>query len=111
MFVPPSPETIGQTVYRRLREDIVFGRLEPGMKLRLERLRDRYDVSVATLRELLPRLVAEGLIEKQSDDTLRLVYNLPGGEAPDDFKADKNQQMFILKAYEGDKDAPKAKRQ
>jgi DNA-binding GntR family transcriptional regulator len=62
MFVPPSPETIGQTVYRRLREDIVFGRLEPGMKLRLERLRDRYDVSVATLRELLPRLVAEGLI-------------------------------------------------
>jgi DNA-binding GntR family transcriptional regulator len=61
-FVPLSTETIGEAIYHRLREDIVFGRLEPGLKLRLERLRDRYDVSVATLRELLPRLVAEGLI-------------------------------------------------
>jgi len=55
-------DTQGESTYRRLREDIVFGRLEPGRKLRLEQLRKRYDVSVATLREVLPRLVAEGLI-------------------------------------------------
>lgn len=54
--------TQGESTYRRLREDIVFGRLEPGKKLRLEQLRGSYDVSVATLREVLPRLVAEGLI-------------------------------------------------
>ncbi|MFT4148670.1 MAG: FCD domain-containing protein [Paracoccaceae bacterium] len=58
----PLAETIGETTYRRLRGDIIFGRLPPGRKLRLEQLRSRYDVSVATLREILPRLVAEGLI-------------------------------------------------
>ena len=55
-------ETTGESTYRRLRADIIFGRLAPERKLRLEQLRTRYDVSVATLREVLPRLVAEGLI-------------------------------------------------
>ncbi len=52
----------GEMTHRRLRDDILFGRLPPGGKLRLERLRDDYDVSVTTLREVLARLVAEGLI-------------------------------------------------
>lgn len=59
---PAANETIGEATYRRLRADIVFGHLAPGEKLRLERLRTRYDVSIATLREVLPRLVAEELI-------------------------------------------------
>ncbi|MEI4487560.1 FCD domain-containing protein [Frigidibacter sp. MR17.14] len=63
MLADPQPtDTLGASVYRRLREDIVFGRLAPETKLRLEQLRGRYDVSVATLREVLPRLVTEGLI-------------------------------------------------
>ncbi len=56
-------DTVSDQTCRRLRDDIVFGRLAPGRKLRLERLRADYDVSVATLREVLPRLASEGLIQ------------------------------------------------
>lgn len=55
-------ETVGGRTYRRLRSDIIFGRLAPGQKLRLERLSTQYDTSIATLRELLNRLLVEGLI-------------------------------------------------
>lgn len=59
---PHLPQTTGEQTYRRLRADIVFGRLPPAGRLRLDALRARYDVSIATLREALPRLVTEGLI-------------------------------------------------
>lgn len=59
---PRLADTVSEQICRRLRDDIVFGRLAPGRKLRLERLRTDYDVSVATLREVLPRLASEGLI-------------------------------------------------
>lgn len=52
----------GEAVHQRLRDDIIGGGLLPGRKLRLERLRDDYAVSVTTLREILSRLLAEGLI-------------------------------------------------
>lgn len=52
----------GLGLHDRLRHDIIFGVLPPGRKLRLERLRDDYNVSVTSLREVLARLVAEGLI-------------------------------------------------
>lgn len=57
-----STETIGEKTYRRIRSDIIFGRLVPGQKLRLERLSAQYETSIATLRELLNRLLVEGLI-------------------------------------------------
>ena len=57
-----STETIGEKTYRRIRSDIIFGRLAPGQKLRLERLSAQYETSIATLRELLSRLLVEGLI-------------------------------------------------
>jgi DNA-binding GntR family transcriptional regulator len=59
---PPGPETVGEVAYRRLRADIVFGRLAPGEKLRLDRVSQRYATSVSTMRELLSRLSSEGLI-------------------------------------------------
>lgn len=55
-------DSIGQTAYRRIRTDILFGRLTPGQKLRLEVLRDDYGASISTLRELLNRLVSEGFV-------------------------------------------------
>lgn len=58
---PAQGETIGETAYRRIRLDIVFGRLAPGEKLRLDRISDTYGVSISTLRELLNRLCSEGL--------------------------------------------------
>ncbi|MBO6719450.1 MAG: GntR family transcriptional regulator [Rhizobiaceae bacterium] len=61
----PSGEpilTIGENAYRRIRADIVFGRLVPGQKLKLERLRDTYGASISTLREILNRLSSESLV-------------------------------------------------
>ena len=55
-------ETVGERTYRRIRTDIIFGRLAPGQRLRLERLSTQYETSIATLRELLNRLLVEGLI-------------------------------------------------
>jgi GntR family transcriptional regulator, carbon starvation induced regulator len=55
-------EAIGDDTYRRLRSDVVFGILRPAQKLRLEALKESYGVSISTLREILSRLVAEGLV-------------------------------------------------
>lgn len=56
------PLTIGESAYRRIRSDIIFGRLPPRQKLKLEKLRDAYGASISTLREILNRLSSEGLI-------------------------------------------------
>jgi uncharacterized protein (TIGR03067 family) len=39
---------------------------------------------------------ARGLIEK-SGDTVKLIYALPGGETPTEFKTKEKQLMFVLK--------------
>ena len=57
-----TQETTGETAYRQIRHDIIFGRLKPGARLRLEWLKDAYDASVSTLREILFRLSSEGLV-------------------------------------------------
>ena len=54
--------TIGESAYRCIRADIVFGRLAPGEKLKLDRLKEAYGASISTLREVLSRLAAEGLV-------------------------------------------------
>lgn len=55
-------DSVGEQVYGALRQDIIFGRLPPGQRLRLEALRKRYDASVTTLREILSRLTSEGFV-------------------------------------------------
>lgn len=57
-----TKETSGESAYRRIRRDVVLGRLAPGRKLGLDGLRAIYGVGVGTLREALARLAAEGLI-------------------------------------------------
>ena len=57
-----TAETIGESAYRRIRSDIIFGALAPGQKLRLEKVSESYGTSISTLRELLNRMCAEGLI-------------------------------------------------
>lgn len=49
-------------VARRLRDEIVQGRLEPGAKLNLKAVADRFDVSMTPIREAFEQLAAEGLI-------------------------------------------------
>jgi DNA-binding GntR family transcriptional regulator len=57
-----NAETAGEKAYRHIRRDILFGCLEPSQKLKLDDLRESYGISVSTLREVLNRLTAEGLI-------------------------------------------------
>ena len=57
-----AAETIGETVFRRIRQDIISGALPPGSKIRLEQTKERYSVSVSTLREILSRLTTENLV-------------------------------------------------
>jgi DNA-binding GntR family transcriptional regulator len=56
------PATVGENAYQKIRSDIVFGRLLPGKKLKLERLKADYGASVSTLREILNRLHSERLV-------------------------------------------------
>jgi DNA-binding GntR family transcriptional regulator len=55
-------ETVGDLAYSRIRADILFGRLQPGERLRLDAFSQRYGASISTIRELLSRLSSEGLI-------------------------------------------------
>ncbi|GGC62203.1 GntR family transcriptional regulator [Chelatococcus reniformis] len=55
-------ETVSDVAYGRIRADILFGRLKPRERLRLEIFSQRYGTSVSTMRELLSRLGSEGLI-------------------------------------------------
>lgn len=57
-----NSETAGERAYRHIRRDILFGRLAPAQKLKLDALKESYGVSISTLRELLSRLTSEGLI-------------------------------------------------
>lgn len=62
---PQEPASVGETAYRDIRNDIIFGRLRPGERLRLEPIRKRYDVSVTTLREILNRLTSDGFVNAE----------------------------------------------
>lgn len=57
-----AAETVGDSAYRRIRTDLIFGRLEPGQKLKLEKMSMAYGTSVSTLRETLNRLCSEGFV-------------------------------------------------
>jgi len=56
---------VGLNTYETIRDDVIFGRLAPGEKLKLDALKARYDVSISTLREMLNRLSGEGFIVAQ----------------------------------------------
>ena len=58
-------DPVGETAYRRVRTDIIFGRLAPGQKLTLDRMKKAYGASVSTLREILNRLASESLIKAE----------------------------------------------
>ncbi|WP_028808818.1 GntR family transcriptional regulator [Streptomyces canus] len=53
-------------VHRKLRSDILAGRLVPGARLKFPELCERYSVSVGAAREALTRLAADGLVKTQA---------------------------------------------
>lgn len=52
-------------VYDRLRGELLDGSREPGSRLAIEALAERFETSPTPLREALNRLVSEGLVERR----------------------------------------------
>ena len=55
-------DTIGSSIYKQIKNDIIFGKLAPSEKLKLDSLKKRYPASLSTLRETLNRLASEGFV-------------------------------------------------
>ncbi|WP_275287281.1 DNA-binding transcriptional regulator CsiR [Halomonas elongata] len=55
-------QNLGISAYRGLKHDIIRGVFQPGEKLLMSRLKQRYELGVGPLREALSQLVAERLV-------------------------------------------------
>lgn len=71
-FDSGASRTLTEQTYNDLRTDIVEGRLLPGSKLRIEHLRQRYQVGAGTLREALTRLVSDALVTAEGQRGFRV---------------------------------------
>lgn len=65
--------TLANQVLESLRRDILSGALEPGMKLRIDGLRERYGVGASPIREALSQMVAEKLVLRLDHRGFRVV--------------------------------------
>ncbi len=65
-------ETLASIAYRRLLDDIIGGHLQPGSKLRLQALAERYEVGNSPLREALNRLSANGMVQREENRGFRV---------------------------------------
>lgn len=65
--------SLGEQVYRQVTAGIVALEIPPGELLVIEHIALRLGVSRTPIREALPRLLAEGLIEEVSQGELRVV--------------------------------------
>ena len=79
MSVEMLVTSIADRAYDQIRADIVFGRLAPGIRLRLDRLAEGYGASVSTLREILCRLSSEGLVRAEGQRGFRVTPVSPEG--------------------------------
>ena len=68
-LAPISQKTLADTVTVRLRQAIISGHLGPGEKLAETELADRMQVSRSPIREALRRLMAEGLVQQETNSS------------------------------------------
>ncbi|MCT7374216.1 GntR family transcriptional regulator [Chelativorans salis] len=59
---PALEQTLTETCYRRLKQDIISGARPPGERMRIEKLKAIYGIGPTSLREALQRLSADGLV-------------------------------------------------
>ncbi|NKB50150.1 MAG: GntR family transcriptional regulator [Alphaproteobacteria bacterium] len=64
--------TLVELALAKLRQDILTGVFAPGSKLRVEELRNSYDIGASPLREALSRLVSNGLVTAQGQKGFRV---------------------------------------
>ena len=67
-----SARTLVSAIYSRVRADILSCHYPPGEKLLIGPLSQRFDVSVASVREALFRLVADGLVRAEDQRGFRV---------------------------------------
>src|SRR4051794_14175462 len=65
--------TRAEKVYTELRSDILNGRIGPGERLPFAQLCERYQASTGVLREVLPRLVEQGLATSERQFGFRVI--------------------------------------
>ncbi len=65
-------KTLVEAAFRRLRTDILRGKLTPGEKLPVEQLSKGYSVGTTPLREALSRLTAAGLVTAEGQRGFRV---------------------------------------
>jgi DNA-binding GntR family transcriptional regulator len=58
-------QTLTDLVYSQLRGDILSGELSPGLKLRVEHLKARYNMGASPIREALSRLTGDSLVSAE----------------------------------------------
>ncbi|KAA3452099.1 GntR family transcriptional regulator [Mesorhizobium sp. SARCC-RB16n] len=78
MLANAPAATISDTTYHQIRADIIFGRLAPGEKLKLDKLKGLYGASVSTLREILNRLASDGLVVAEGQRGFQVAPVSPG---------------------------------
>ena len=57
--------TISSITYDVIKKDIIFGKLKPSTKLKLDNLKNSYNASLSTIRETLNRLASEGFVKAE----------------------------------------------
>lgn len=67
-----AARTLVEFAYEAIREDILSGALAPGEKLRVEVLKEHYQVGSSTLREALTLLVADALVTAEGQRGFRV---------------------------------------
>ncbi|MEI4747793.1 GntR family transcriptional regulator [Rhodococcus qingshengii] len=68
-----SSPTRSDVVLDQIRSDVLNGRLDPGSRLGFVDLGERYKVSTGVLREVLPRLVEQGLATSEPQLGFRVI--------------------------------------
>jgi len=68
----PAPRTLVERAYLALRHDVVCGKLVPGERLRVEHLKDQYEVGAGTLREALSLLMSDALVTSEGQRGFRV---------------------------------------
>lgn len=59
-----SSSSMTSRAYMRLRDDIMSGELQPGLKLKIEALREKYDFGTSPIREALSLLTSEYFVQR-----------------------------------------------
>ena len=67
-----TPRTLTERAYLSLRHDVICGKLSPGEKLRVEHLKDQYQVGASTLREALSLLMSDALVTAEGQRGFRV---------------------------------------